>query len=179
MRLHRNAITPIGLVCLAVMALARPLTAGAQERSLDGTYTYLEAESDQIKPAIERAVARMNFITRPIARGRLTKTNTPYQTITIGRSDGNVSIVTDARAPIISPPDGTPIKWTREDGEVFDVTTRWVEGALEQTFSAEDGQRKNVYVLGADGSRLEMRVTVTSPRLAQPLTYTLRYRRQS
>jgi hypothetical protein len=177
MRRHRNAIAPIGLAFLAAAAVAGP--APAQERALDGTYTYLEAESDPIRPAIDRAVARMNFITRPIARGRLTKTNTPYRTLTIGRAEGNISIVTDQRAPIVSPPDGSPIKWTREDGEVFDVTTRWVEGALEQTFVAEDGQRKNVYVLAADGSTLEMRVTVTSPRLAEPVSYTLRYRRQS
>jgi hypothetical protein len=177
MRLHWNAIAPLGLAIMAAATVAAPTS--AQDRPLDGTYTYLEAESDPIKPAIERAVARMNFITRPVARGRLTKTNSPYQSLSIRQSNSQISIVTDQRAPIVSPGDGSPIKWTREDGEVFDVTTRWVGGTLEQTFVADDGQRKNVYALGADGSTLEMRVTVTSPRLAQPLTYTLRYRRQS
>ena len=64
------------------------------------------------------------------------------------------------------------------DGEVIDLTTRWVDETLEQTFIAEDGQRKNVFALSPDGGTLEMQVTVTSPRLAAPLTYTLRYRRQ-
>lgn len=177
MRLHSNAIASLGLAFMAVAVLGTPVS--AQDRPLDGSYTYVEAESDAIKPAIERAVARMNFITRPIARGRLTRTNQPYQSLTIRQSDGQISIITDQRAPIVSPADGSPVKWTREDGEVFDVTTRRAGGGLEQTFIAEDGQRRNVYVLGADGSTLEMRVTVTSPRLAQPLTYTLRYRRGS
>lgn len=175
MRIHRNAIAPLGLLMMAASALP----AASQVPSLNGTYTYVAAESDAIKPAIEQAVAKMNFITRPIARGRLTKTNTPYQSVDIRETDAQVTIVTDSRAPIVAPADGTPVKWTREDGELFDVTIRRVNGALEQTFIAEDGQRKNVYVLGADGNSLEMHVTVSSPRLAKPLTYTLRYRRQS
>jgi hypothetical protein len=174
MRIHRNAIAPL---ILLIAAAATP--AVSQTPSLNGTYRYVADESDAIKPAIERAVARMNFITRPIARGRLTKTNNPYQTLSLSESDGKVTIVTDQRAPIVSPADGTPVKWTREDGEVFDVTTKRVGGALEQTFIADDGQRKNVYSLGADGKTLEMQVTVTSPRLAEAVTYTLRYRRES
>lgn len=175
MRLHWNAIAPLGLALLATTAAP----AQSQNPSLDGTYSYVEADSDPIKPAIEQVIADMNFITRPIARGRLTKTNAPYQTLSLRESAGQVTIVTDQRAPIVSPSDGSPIKWTREDGEVFDVTTRWAGGALEQTFIADDGQRKNVYSLAADGNTLEMHVTVTSPRLELPLTYTLRYRRQT
>lgn len=175
MRIHRNAIVPLGLLMMAASALP----AASQTPSLNGTYTYVAAESDAIKPAIELAVAKMNFITRPIARGRLTKTNTPYQSVEIRESDAEVAIAADSRAPIVAPADGTPVKWTREDGELFDVTIRRVNGTLEQTFIAEDGQRKNVYMLGPDGKTLEMHVTVSSPRLAQPLTYTLRYRRQS
>lgn len=170
-----NAIALCALFLLASL----PSTSLAQRPSLSGTYRYVEAESDAIGPAIEAAVARMNFITRPIARGRLTRTNTPYQTIRIGEATDQVTIVTDQRAPIVSPTDGTPIAWTREDGEVLDVNTRWVDGTLEQTFVAEDGERKNAYSLAPDGNVLELRVTVTSPRLSGPLTYTLRYRRQT
>ena len=175
MRLHWNAIGSLAL-CLICMAA---VPAAAQGPSLPGTYTYLEAESDAVRPAIEQAVARMNFITRPIARGRLVRTNVPYQTITIRREGDQVTVITDDRAPIVATADGNPMKWTREDGEVLDLTTQWVDERLEQTFVAEDGQRKNVFSLGPDGDTLEMQVTVTSPRLSAPLTYTLRYRRQS
>ena len=174
MRLLKNAILPLGLTLLAAAGVA----AATQNAALTGRYTYVEAESDAIKPAIEQAVAKMNFITRPIARGRLTRTNEPYRSLSIQQSAGQVTIVRDAMAPIVAPADGNPIKWTREDGEVLDLTTRWVDETLEQTFIAEDGQRKNVFALSPDGGTLEMQVTVTSPRLAAPLTYTLRYRRQ-
>lgn len=174
MRLHWNAIAPLAVTLLCAAGGA----ASAQAPALPGTYTYLEAESDPIRPAIEQAVARMNFITRPIARGRLTRTNQPYGTITIDTQGDQVTIVTDERAPIVATSDGNPMKWTREDGEVLDVTTRWLDGDLEQTYIAEDGQRKNVFTLSPDGNTLAMLVTVTSPRLSAPLTYTLRYRRQ-
>lgn len=172
MRLLRNAIGPLAL---ALTAAAAP--AAAQNPGISGAWAYVEAESDAIRPAIEQAVAKMNFITRPIARGRLTRTNEPYQRLTIQQANGQVTIITDDRSPIVAPADGNPIKWTREDGEVLDLTTRWVDGTLEQTFIAEDGQRKNVFALSPDGRTLEMRVTVSSPRLAAPLTYTLRYRK--
>lgn len=171
MRPQWNAIALLGFAFLALS----PLSAVAQSPSLAGSYTYVEAESDAIKPAIEQAVADMNFITRPIARGRLTRTNEPYGQITIRQSGDEVTIITDDRAPIVARADGNPMKWTRDDGEVLDLTTRFEGGALEQTFVADDGERKNVFSLSPDGQTLEMAVTVTSPRLAAPLTYTLRY----
>lgn len=177
MPLHRSAIVPLALFALAVGGF--PISgAQAQTPALEGDYLYLEAESDPIRDAIEQAVSGMNFITRPIARGRLTRTNEPYQRVSIRIGSDDVTVTTDDRAPIVARPDGNPMKWTREDGEVLDLTTRWVDGALEQTFVAEDGQRVNRFVLGPDGDRLELHVTVTSPRLAQPLTYVLRYQRQ-
>ena len=177
MRLQRSAIAPVALFVLAVIAF--PIsTAQAQTPALEGDYRYLEAESDAIGEAIEAAIARMNFITRPIARGRLTRTNEPYQRVSIRLGTDEVTVTMDDREPIVARPDGNPMKWTREDGEVLDLTTRWVNGALEQTFVAEDGQRANRFVLSPGGDRMELHVTVTSPRLAQPLTYVLRYARE-
>lgn len=177
MRLHPSAITRLALFvpALALLPLA---PAHAQVAALEGDFVYLEAESDPIHEAIEEAVSGMNFITRPIARGRLRRTNEPYQRISIRLGSEEVTITTDDRAPIVARPDGNPMKWTREDGEVLDLTTRWVDDALEQTFVAEDGQRANRFTLNPDGDRLELHVTVTSPRLAKPLTYVLRYQRQ-
>ena len=169
-------------VLLAVLALAAvlPASAGAQQTAgLRGTFTYNAQASDNVNQAIERAVARMNFVTRPIARGRLRKTNAPYQRIAIAFTPQQVTVTTDERAPIVTPANGTPIKWTREDGEVLDVSTEWENGALEQTFKAEDGQRVNTYTVSADGNTLTMNVTITSPRLAAPLTYKLVYNRAS
>ena len=127
MRLHWNAIGPVALSLILMAAIP----VAAQGPSLPGTYTYLEAESDPVRPAIEQAVARMNFITRPIARGRLVRTNVPYQTITIRRDGDQVTVITDDRAPIVATADGNPMKWTREDGELVRVgITDFAQDAL-------------------------------------------------
>jgi hypothetical protein len=163
---------------LLALALVAPAPGSAQgAASLNGTFTYDAAASDNINSAIDAAVRDMNFAMRPIARGRLRKTNQPYQRVTISHNAQQVSVVTDGRRPIVSPANGTPVDWTREDGEKLKVSTEWENGTLEQTFKAEDGQRVNAYMMSADGRTLTMNVTITSPRLKKPLTYKMIYRK--
>lgn len=173
---------PLPLWVPALFALGASPTMGsapllAQQSSLDGTYHLVPAESDDIHQVIDRAVARMNFVTRPVARSRLRKTNPPYQTVHLSTSVSQVTIRIDAREPLTTPSNGTPIQWKQARGEVVDVSTEWENGILEQTFVAKDGQRVNHFSLSAGGELLHLRVTITSPRLAEPLTYTLRYRK--
>ena len=174
MRRQRTFAAALALAVLAVL----PAAAEAQQQSaMRGTFTLNRQASDDIRARVNEAVARMSFVTRPIARGRLVRTNAAYNRVIINQADNQFSIQFDDRAAIRTPANGSPIKWTREDGEVLDVSTEWENGTLEQTFRAEDGQRVNVYSLSADGSTLTMNVTVTSPRLPQPLTYKLVFNR--
>jgi hypothetical protein len=160
-------------------ALALPAAASAQESSMRGTFTLDRAQSDDVNRAIETAVSKMSFVTRPIARGRLRRTNQPYQRVTINFTQSEITVTTDQRRPITSPANGQPVKWTREDGEVFDLSTEWQTGRLVQSFRAEDGSRTNTFSISADGRVLTMNVTIRSPRLASPLTYKLVYNRAS
>lgn len=175
----RRQRTSVVALALALAALALPAAGSAQEASMRGTFTLNRQASDNVLTAINTAVARMNFVTRPIARGRLNRTNQPYNRVVIDFNTSQVTITFDNRAPIQSPANGTPIRWTREDGEVLNVSTEWENSTLEHTFAAEDGQRVNTYSISADGNTLTMNVRVTSPRLPQPLTYKLVYNRAS
>jgi len=160
-------------------ALALPAAADAQESSMRGTFTIDRARSDDVNRAIETAVARMSFVTRPIARGRLRRTNTVYQRVVINYTQAQVSTTFDQRRPVESPANGQPVKWTREDGEKFDLSTEWQGGRLVQTFRAEDGSRTNTYTISPDGRTLTMHVTLRSPRLSSPLEYNLVFNRAS
>lgn len=152
--------------------------AGAAEpHALSGTYKYVPGQSSDVAQAIDRAVQKMNFIKRPIARGRLTKTNVPYQRIRIEHSASEVEITFDERKPIRMPLDGRPIKWTREDGETFDVSATFDGDKLSQTYKAKDGTRVNVFSLDPEGS-LHLRVDVSSPQLPENVQYALVYRRE-
>jgi hypothetical protein len=160
-------------------ALVIPAAASAQESSMRGTFTYDRAHSDDINRAIDAAVSRMSFVTRPIARGRLRRTNQVYQRVVINFTPAQVSTTFDQRRAIESPANGQPVAWTREDGEKFQLSTSWESGRLVQTFRAEDGSRTNTYSISADGRTLTMHVTLRSPKLSAPLEYNMVFTRAS
>lgn len=167
------------------LASALPPAARAQQdaavadRKLQGSFTYNASNSDSIEKAIDKAVADLNFIVAPIARGRLSKTNVIYRKVSFDFSGNQVAIVTGSRAPIKTSLNGSPIKWTREDGEVLDYSTTLNGDTIRQKFVAKDGQRTNEYTPSADGQGLTMKVTVTSPKLKEPLVYRQAYRKGS
>ncbi|MBW3573049.1 MAG: hypothetical protein KY467_18285 [Gemmatimonadetes bacterium] len=178
------------IALLAVLALfaVLPAQAGAQQASqLRGTWTLNREASDDINAKINTAVARMNVVVRQIARPRLRSTNTAYPRLVISYDATNVRVDMQGRPSVSSPANGQPVLWERESGrtctqlrgDCVRVTTEWENGALTQTFRAEDGQRVNVYTVNADGSVMTMNVTITSPRLPSPLTYKLVYNRAS
>jgi|1186.fasta_scaffold869884_1 hypothetical protein len=160
-------------------AFALPAAAQAQESSMRGTFVLNRQQSDDVNRAIETAVARMSFVTRPIARGRLRRTNQPYNRVVINFTPAQVSTTYDQRHAIESPANGQVVKWTREDGEKLDLSTAWQGGRLVQTFVAEDGTRINTYSMSNDGRTLTLHVTIRSPRLPQPLEYNLVFNRAS
>ena len=165
------------LLAAACLLAAVPAVAHAQAGAIAGTFTLDRAASDNVDRAIARAVKDMNFITKPIARGRLQKTNQPYQQVTIATEGANTVVTIDKQPPRQAPSNGTAVDWTRADGEKFKLTMTWDGGSLVESFKAEDGQRVNAYTLSPDGSTLTMNVTITSPRLSKPLTYKLAFRK--
>ncbi|HEX7049680.1 MAG TPA: hypothetical protein VF188_05660 [Longimicrobiales bacterium] len=175
--------TPSLRIALALPALialhASPgaVPAAAQVAALAGRFAYVADESDDIEQAIDRGTAELNFFKRPIARGRLRDVNAAYQTVEIEQTRSSIAIGFDGHPPIVTPADGAPIRWRRDDGEVFRVRAEWLDDALIQVFTADDGQRENLYTLDPDGRTLRMRVTITSRQLPAPIVYTLVYRR--
>lgn len=158
---------------LLTLCLAAPAF-GADEPWL-GVFVNTDPSRANIDQAIETAVAKMNFIKRPVARSRLKGTNNPYQRVEISRTAEAISVVFDSQPAIVMPVGGQPIKWTRSDGEVFDVSAAVTDGSLVQTFKAEDGQRVNTFSADAAGG-LTLRAEITSPQLSAPLTYQLQFR---
>ena len=167
---------PVLIASVLALSIVGAPALAAQE--IEGNYRLIPQESEDINQAINAATARMNFITRPIARSRLRGTNPAYDRVVIGREGNRIRIQMDDAPAVVAPRDGTPIRWRRGDGEQLDVTVRAEPGRVIQTFRAEDGERENRLILSPDGRTLEMVVTIRSPQLPDPLTYTLRYRRQ-
>jgi len=160
---------------IAYSTLLLAAIANAADGTIEGAYRHLPERSPNIDIAIEKAVAEMSFIKRPIARSRLKKTNAVYRTVEISRTDDQVIVALNG-TPITMPAGGHPVKWKRDDGEVFDVSVAWRNSAVDQTFKAPDGTRVNTFRLNADGT-MSMDVTITSEQLPQPIKYSISYQR--
>lgn len=166
--------------------LAGSVLAGATARAGDalaafgGTYVLQNAATVKglTEQAIDKAVAPMNFVTRTFARGRLRETNQPYKVVIFEvLGGGRVRFIRDGGTAINAPADGKPVSWKREDGKLYDVSLA-VEGEqLRQVFAAPDGTRTNLYSLSDDRQVLTIDVTVTSPKLPAPLTYSMQLAR--
>lgn len=165
MRLAKSLVLPAFLA----------LSLAAQAQGLDGVWH--RTGMDDIHAAILACTADMNFITRPIARYKLTNVNPAYQKITLSITPQQVSVKLDDRVPILMPGNGQEAPWTREDGEKFMVAAHPQGNELVQTFRNDEGARTNVFKLSPDGKTLTLYVTVTSPRIPKPLTYTMTFGR--
>jgi hypothetical protein len=159
---------------LAGLSLAAAPLPGGPE----GTFALDRAASDDVNRAIERTAAEFNFLLRPFARSRLRKANPVPKEIRIVYSPAEVSVQLERYPAIAAPRDGRTIRWTRDDGAVFDLTATTEAGVLRQTFRGEEGERTSVYRILPDGRSLSMQVKISSPRLPKPLAYTLVFRRQ-
>jgi hypothetical protein len=170
-------------LCVVLLGSAIFLGSGmptaAQKSGLDGVYTLDDSASDNISQAIDAAVAHLNFIERPIARGRLRKLNPAYRKVTIATSPNELSVGADSQPTLRTPATGTPVPWKAPDGGKLSASMRLTGGHLVQTFTSADGRRVNEYTLSPDGRTLTMQVTETSSRLPQPIKYKQVYRRVS
>lgn len=134
------------------------------------------ANEGTIEKGIEAAISDMSFITKPIARTKLKKSNLAFKKITFKKSGKKVSIQHDDRKTVDSPADGSKVKWTREDGETFTVSQKVEDTQITQVFYADEGNKTLVYKFSDDFSQVSVSVRLDSPKLPAPLKYTLKYK---
>lgn len=168
---------------LLVLALLAPQGSAAQgSERLVGRFVRDTAASDDVPAAIERAVAQMSFLTRAIGRSRLRATNQPPADVRFALPPDSVVVHYAGQPELRARRDGAPREWRNAAGEPFEArVTLGVSPdgrvTLRQRFSADDGQRENIWALDASGATLTLDVQVSSPRLPQPLRYRQVFRR--
>jgi hypothetical protein len=154
--------------------LTLPLVASPAVQALSGSWTLTDAPSP-IPQAIEQGLKGMGWIPAHLARIRMNHINNAYHSLDIKVTATEVIIGYQDGERQQLPLDGQRIAWKRGDGETFDVAVREQQGDLVQVYHAKDGQRTNVYHVDPAHGTLSLGVTVTSPRLPHPVTYTLHY----
>ena len=161
-----------------VLALTSAIVATTPIPDFTGAWELNPAASDNVEQAIKQATSSMNFIVKPIARSRLKKVNRPHPNMFVQERADTVSIAYNEQLPMVTPLDGTTVKWKNEEGETFALSVTRTEETLVQHFVAPDGERFNEFRQSAAGDTLYLGVTIKSPRLKQPLQYRLVYQRK-
>jgi len=179
----------LGVTLGVALASAAPLAAqsggvvaSAPTERLAGRYVRDAAASDDVQAAIERAVAQMSFVTRGIGRSRLKATNQPPSDVRFALPSDSIVVHYAGQPELRARRDGTPREWRNAAGEPFQARVTLAPGTdgavtVRQVFEAEDGRRENAWRLDATGATLTLDVTVSSPRLPQPLRYRHVFRR--
>jgi hypothetical protein len=163
----------IVLTCLLPALGGRALAAAEVPA---GTYVPAHDQHADIEAAIETSVSALNIMVRSIARGRLRDDNVEFGHISVARSATEVAFTFDNGKTIHLPKDGTPVHWVNEHNDESNVTLKETDGQLVQTYQGSGGTRTNTFRWDAAANQLLLDVRTTSPRLPQPVAYTLIYR---
>jgi hypothetical protein len=130
-----------------------------------------------IHRAIDEAIEPMNFITEPIARGRLRDNNPPVPFLEIRRTDGEVAVQLGRSHRYEAPVGGPATQGTSPAGDDVRVRHRVRDGALVQHVHASRGKSTMVFKPSEDGSHLKVVMTIESSHLPRDVRYTLRFER--
>jgi hypothetical protein len=168
--LHGQTVAPV--------AAAAAVSNRAVTDTGETVYELVPAESDDVKAAIERSISHMNFIVRPIARHRLTRTNHPPGHLTFANHPDTLVVTFEGANPIVTPRNGSPIPWVSGvSKEVYRVTATVAGDTLHQVILASDGHRIDDFVFSDGGDRVRLDVRLFADRLPAPLMYSLTFRR--
>ncbi len=146
-----------------------------------GEYLFVGGATERalVPAAVERSVDGMFFIARGIAYDRLLRTCEICSSYTLGFGGGNISVAGPCQLTDVSPEDGREVDHRTKLGDTSKLSQRFVQETLVQTFRADDGARKVVWMMLPDGDTLRVQMLITSKHLPHPVDYTLTYRRRT
>jgi hypothetical protein len=163
-----------GAAAFGLPSAMKPVETATVKR-LAGEWRGQPTATATVEGAVKRVTDSMGVLTRGMARGRLLTGNTAPARLLMQQQEDTLRIQFDEQPAVMLPlsgdsvTDGERTMRLEPEGEVGD--------ALRHVGETGQGRRVNVYRLGRDTNTMTMAVTVTSPRLPSPLTYTLSFTR--
>jgi hypothetical protein len=140
-------------------------------------YDVVPDQSDDIAAAIERSVQHMNFITRPIARHRLLKTNPLPRQLRLDYTTDTITVRLGDAPPAALPRDGSAVPWRSLGGDKCQVSAVLAGDTLVERVISHGGQAETRYVVLDDGKRIREDVRISSSHLPQPVVYSVTFAR--
>jgi hypothetical protein len=143
----------------------------------EGEWSLSAGQSDKLPEKIEEHLKDLNFAARAVWKKKLANACQSYDKLDV--LEGNsFSLTMGKERSLDTPLDGTVNEWTRSDGEVFKASMKKGESNLTQTLQGESYTLTQVFSMRADGDTLALQITYKHPKLEQPFSYKLVYKRK-
>jgi hypothetical protein len=162
------------------LAAVQAATAELQHRYA-GNYLYAggDAERRTVAAAVERAIAGLSFLAKPLARQSLrqrTEVRDSYTLLFDGL--GDLQLSTPGFPTEFGPLDGKAYPLETKYGDQTQVSQRFLDGVLVQEGRTEEGSGRTEFRLADADATLLVRRVMESSQLSGPVDFTLTYRRQ-
>lgn len=134
----------------------------------------------EIRRIIDIATEDMSIVIRDYARGRLYETTEPLSLLVMKFPGDKISVGYLGEKAIVTPSDGTKVKWKNRLGDRTNVAQTMEGGKLVQRYTgaAGGGKRTSIYTLSEDGSRITVDTTVTATLMPKPVKFRVTYVRR-
>jgi hypothetical protein len=153
-------------------------SAPAQEAKVDwdGEWTLHASQSDKIDEQIEAHLKDLNFAMKLFWKRKLQSACRSFNKLDILAGD-SFSVTMGKERPIDTPADGTEADWKRSDDEKFKATLTRNGPTMIQTLTGDGYTLKHVYSMRKDGNSMALQVTYSHPKLDNPFSYKLVFKR--
>lgn len=142
----------------------------------DGEWTLHASQSDKIDEQIDAHVKDLNFAMKLFWKKKLQSACRGFNKLDILAGD-SFSVTMGKERPIDTPTDGTEADWKRSDDVVFKATLTKDGPTMTQTLVGDGYTLKHLYSMRKDGNSLALQVTYSHPKLDNPFSYKLVFKR--
>ncbi len=142
----------------------------------DGEWSLHASQSDKIDEQIEAHLKDQNFAMKLYWKKKLQTACRSFSKLDILAGD-SFSVTMGKERPIDTPADGTESDWKRSDDEKFKATLTKNGPTMIQTLTGDGFTLKHVYSMRKDGTSLALQVTYAHPKLDNPFSYKLVFKR--
>lgn len=173
------------LPCLLVPALNAQKTSESKTKAAavepakvdwDGEWSLVASKSDNLNEQIEAHLKDLNFAMKLFWKKKLQNACQAYEKMDILAGD-SFSVTLGRERPIDTPADGTVSDWKRKDETVLKASLTKDGPTMIQNLQGDGYSLKHVYSMRKDGESLALQITYTNPKLDNPFTYKLVFKR--
>jgi hypothetical protein len=157
---------------------AAPAAESSKEAKVDwdGEWSLHTSQSDKIDELIEAHVKDLNFAMKLFWKKKLQSACRSFSKLDILAGD-SFSVTMGKERPVDTPTDGTEAEWKRSDDVLFKATLTKDGRTMIQTLVGDGFTLKQVYSMRKDGNSLALQVTYAHPKLDNPFSYKMVFKR--